>query len=594
MSKRHNILSLTLGIVLLVPFFLSAEDVNIQVRLFRGTWDEDQVGLKQDVILSTSSNPMMASLKAKASGPQNEFVAGIIETLMDVMNLRKVDDLFSFAKPWNGRVFRMTEVVRGEQATFIFIFAPKWLSPMKVSLRIVIYKFKESVTPHQTREFLDMELLKIVPTGKSEDPRKNILDKELVLEIGDPVIVGVPSEGCSYFMMILLTKGLIVPKPVHKVIPAYPDELRQQGVEGEVKLQVAVDEDGTVQDVRVVKPLHPYLDNAAVQALKQWKFEEPVLQNGRPVPAILTMVVNFNRESYRLREETPETKEALPSSSKPSSHEELRMVLDQSAEYCQKLTDSAIDYICEETIRDIFYNFHDKESLEKSGIVIMTVSKIDNTIRTIEQSFIPIRNRKRTEKNKYVCDYLLVKKGERIEDRRIILEENGREVSGRKKLLEEKRFSALMPLLMPARLLGRDRQPLFSYRILKEKKFKGKKAYVIEALPKSGGAGGIEYGKIWVEKKSFQILKIEIKGVPLEGYQSVLEETTQYSLKYKFTTTYLYKVEKNGLMFPSSLTIRVGYRRPGSLDIYKKKIKTDVNYDKYQFFTVDWKHKIKK
>ena len=106
--------------------------------------------------------------------------------------------------------------------------------------------------------------------------------------------------------------------------------------------------------------------------------------------------------------------------------------------------------------------------------------------------------------------------------------------------------------------------------------------------------GGIEFGKIWVEKKSFQILKIEIKGVPLEGYESVLEETTQYSLKHKFTTTYLYKVEKNGLMFPSSLTIRIGYRRPGGLEIYKKKIKTDVNYDKYQFFTLDWEHKIKK
>jgi TonB family protein len=600
MSKKIRLLVLIAGFVLLAPYLLSEESISIQVRLFRGTWGKDQPGLKQSALLTTSSNPIMTALKAKVGGPQNDFVATIIEILIDVMNLQKVDDLFSFEKPWDERYYRMSETVMLEQAAFLFNFTPKRVSPQKVRLQTVVFKTKEGSFLSRTKETVREELTKIFGTGKSEDWVEKILDKELVLEIGDPVIVGIAYKNSAYFIMILLRSGIKTPgeivfsggpKPVQKVIPAYPDELRKRGVEGEVKLQVAVDEDGTVQGVRVLKTLHPYLDNAAVQAIKQWKFE-PVLQNGKPTPAILTMAVNFNKEAYALLEKETENKEVPPAGLDSSSKEELRMVLDQCAKYCQQLNDSALNYICVETIRDVFYNFHDKESLKKSDIRLLVISRIDYSRSILDFSFIPIRNLKRTEKNEYVCDYLLVKKGGRIEDRRIILEENGRKVQGRKEFLEEKRFSALMPLLAPSRLLGRNRQSLFSYRILKEQKVKGKRAYVIEALPKSGDAGGIEYGKIWVEKKSFQILKIEIEGVPLEGYESVLKETTGYNMKPKFTTTYLYQVEKKGLMFPSHLTIRVGYPSPGPSDLYLKKIKTDVNYDKYQFFTVEVNHNI--
>jgi len=53
-----------------------------------------------------------------------------------------------------------------------------------------------------------------------------------------------------------------------------------------------VDEEGNVSDVRTLRG-HPLLDDAAIQAVKQWKYS-PTLLNNEPVPVIATVTVIFN------------------------------------------------------------------------------------------------------------------------------------------------------------------------------------------------------------------------------------------------------------------------------------------------------------
>lgn len=57
-----------------------------------------------------------------------------------------------------------------------------------------------------------------------------------------------------------------------KVEPMYPEIASRMGLTGTVKLQVVVAPDGTV---KVAKPLggHPILINAALEAVKKWRFE---------------------------------------------------------------------------------------------------------------------------------------------------------------------------------------------------------------------------------------------------------------------------------------------------------------------------------
>jgi protein TonB len=65
-------------------------------------------------------------------------------------------------------------------------------------------------------------------------------------------------------------------------------------VEGVVILEAIIGADGRVQEVRVLRS-KPLLDQAAIDAVRQWLFT-PTLLNGVPVPVIMTVTVNFALE----------------------------------------------------------------------------------------------------------------------------------------------------------------------------------------------------------------------------------------------------------------------------------------------------------
>ena len=81
-------------------------------------------------------------------------------------------------------------------------------------------------------------------------------------------------------------------KLVRKVEPLYPHLAKISRVQGVVILQVTVDEEGSVSDIRVLRG-HPLLDDAAVQAVQQWKYS-PTFLNGEPVPVTATVTVIFS------------------------------------------------------------------------------------------------------------------------------------------------------------------------------------------------------------------------------------------------------------------------------------------------------------
>lgn len=57
-----------------------------------------------------------------------------------------------------------------------------------------------------------------------------------------------------------------------RVAPAYPTLARQMNISGVVKVQVTVAPNGSVKATKVVGG-HPLLANAALDALKKWRFE---------------------------------------------------------------------------------------------------------------------------------------------------------------------------------------------------------------------------------------------------------------------------------------------------------------------------------
>jgi protein TonB len=83
------------------------------------------------------------------------------------------------------------------------------------------------------------------------------------------------------------------PALVHRVEPAYPKIAAEAHVTGMVILEAIVGTDGCVESVKVLRSRHVLLDNAAMEALKQWRYT-PLILNGMPTPFVLTVTFTFS------------------------------------------------------------------------------------------------------------------------------------------------------------------------------------------------------------------------------------------------------------------------------------------------------------
>jgi periplasmic protein TonB len=81
------------------------------------------------------------------------------------------------------------------------------------------------------------------------------------------------------------------PTKVRDVKPVYPPIAQSARVQGVVIIEATIGPDGRVKDAKVLRSI-PLLDQAALDAVKQWVFT-PTLLNGVPVPVIMTVTVNF-------------------------------------------------------------------------------------------------------------------------------------------------------------------------------------------------------------------------------------------------------------------------------------------------------------
>ena len=82
------------------------------------------------------------------------------------------------------------------------------------------------------------------------------------------------------------------PVVIHRVQPVYAGTAQKGHIEGIVIVEVIVGRDGNVNDARVIKPLPFGLSEAALEAVKKWKFRPGTLR-GRPVEVIYNVTVTF-------------------------------------------------------------------------------------------------------------------------------------------------------------------------------------------------------------------------------------------------------------------------------------------------------------
>ncbi len=258
---------------------------------------------------------------------------------------------------------------------------------------------------------------------------------------------------------------------------------------------------------------------------------------------------------------------------------DLGIILEKCAEYCEKLANVALFFVCQEEIKEEIYRLIQGSQVEVLGPDLEYVNQMDGVL---------FRGR-RAEKNVYVYDYQLIRKEDRIKESRILLKENGKKKHEKDAQLKTKLFRHKNIIFGPIGLLSKYWQQFHDYKIVKEEKFKGEKVIVLEAVGKSSFKLDHLSGKVWVRKSDFNILKIEWNQESIKNYELIEKFARKFKVKPHITLISEYGVEKNGIRFPNRYFIKEAYSsRIGKNVIRSKKT---VIYKDYKFFTVETKVK---
>jgi len=86
--------------------------------------------------------------------------------------------------------------------------------------------------------------------------------------------------------------GVSRPKPIYSPDPEFSDEARKNKYQGTVVLHLIVGADGKTSNIHVIRSLGMGLDEKAVEAARQWRFD-PARKDGHPVPVEVDMEINF-------------------------------------------------------------------------------------------------------------------------------------------------------------------------------------------------------------------------------------------------------------------------------------------------------------
>lgn len=252
----------------------------------------------------------------------------------------------------------------------------------------------------------------------------------------------------------------------------------------------------------------------------------------------------------------------------PQNEVDLENILKKCAEYCQKLANSSLYLVCNEKVREEIFR-PSPQIYDVSGRI----------------SYSAAPGGLLTQKNVYVYDYQLIRKNFEINEKRILIEENGKKKNEKDAGLKTRIFSYSNIIFGPAGLLSEFWQEYYDYKIIQREKFKRNKVIVIQATHIPHMKTTNLFGRIWVREDDFSIVKIEWEQESIQNYELIEEFAEKLSAKPELEFLAEYAFEKNGIRFPSKCTITEAYRHKRGGRFIRSK--TTITYKDYKFFTVE-------
>lgn len=275
---------------------------------------------------------------------------------------------------------------------------------------------------------------------------------------------------------------------------------------------------------------------------------------------------------------------------KTISPEEMQRILQGAAEYCERLKQSAFHFYCREKITETHNPLSEYGTLPQSEYIEI-MSGLDSLVYGIPKGFGRVKN--------HEFGYRLFKQGTNItEERDLIYSNDKTEIRG-DQVITANAFFAQRTVFGPVTVLDRSRQENYDIRFVEFAKYKNRPAVAIEALPKNPAETLGVYGKIWIDRDDFSVLKIEANPKSIRGYDKLKELAEKLNSKLLLTLESEFNEIHGGLRFPTKVRMSEKYKGGRAILHYRGSIGwertiTEFLYTDYQFFDVQTEVSVRK
>lgn len=294
----------------------------------------------------------------------------------------------------------------------------------------------------------------------------------------------------------------------------------------------------------------------------KFRAKRPVVFVILPIIVMTLTVMAISADSTMVIRKTEQSSDSV----------DLAKLLVKAAVYADRLEASVLDFVCREEI---------KEWIDPTLEARNRWARSDPAGRRYE-SFL----RAKKIKKSYVYDYQYIRKGGQIQERRTLLEEDGKTKNESDVSLMTSVFRYTTSMMGPVGLFGARFQPDYEYTIVGEEKKKGRKVVIVEAKPKLDDPTSTNlYGKAWLFDDTGDILKIEWNENRIVHFEIFEERGKQFKRTPQINVRTEFEIEKNGLRFPSRWIMEEAYSTKFGRAFVRSE--TTIEYKDFKFFTVE-------
>jgi len=263
---------------------------------------------------------------------------------------------------------------------------------------------------------------------------------------------------------------------------------------------------------------------------------------------------------------------------------QLALVLKSARQYCRRLEKAALDFVCQEEVRE-FVDLT-RDNVPNLVTQVPSVTSVSGGWTPGHRAELRLDTPPTGKSdNTYLFDYQFVRKSGEVKENRILLEKNRKKPGKKEEPPKTVTFQYADVLLMPVRLLDEGFGAYYDYRLVREDELNGTKAWVLEVVPRLAVVDVYLGGRLWLKKEDSSVLRIDWDPATFGRYEIIEQRAKNFGSKPEVTSYTEFGFEKNGLRFPSlDLTEEAYVDKDGAR--FARAV-TKVVYKEYKFFTVE-------